>query len=302
MKYYCGWDGGGSKTEVLCADESGREIARRSFGSLNLNGASEEAVAETIADALEFMRSVGSLRNCCGLAIGAAGVSNARVGVFLEERLREAGYTGKLSIVGDHVIALEGAVDGSGAVLIAGTGSICLGKDEHGNQARAGGYGYLIDDGGSGYAIGRDILAAVVRAQDGRGCETCLTGLVMEQLNVQDVREMTAWLYSAQTGKKEIAALAPLLRIALDRDDEAAKAIASEAAKNLAELAIAVWRRLNLCKGELALTGSILEHFPEIRAETSRICRKFCPEMEEIRPRGSACAGAVKLAMKQGCG
>lgn len=298
MKYYCGWDGGGSKTEVLCVDESGKEIARRSFGSLNLNGADEVRVEKTIADAVAFMRSNGEIENCQGLVIGAAGVSNARVSAFIEEKLCIFGYRGKLSIVGDHVIALEGAVSGQGAVLIAGTGSICFGKDACGNSARAGGFGYLIDDGGSGYAIGRDILTAVVCAQDGRGDKTCLTELVMEALKVADVREMTAWLYGPHTGKREIAALAPLLKCALDQEDTVGRKIAAEAARKLAEMAIAVWRRLELRDGELALTGSILDHFPMIREETGRLCREFCPEMIVIRPWGNACEGAVKLAMK----
>lgn len=298
MGYYCGWDGGGSKTEVLCVDEQGREIARRTFGSLNLNGAPEERVAKTIADAMEFMGSVGKLDNCLGLTVGAAGVSNVRVKAFICETMRRMGYGGRLSIVGDHEIALEGAISGPGAVLIAGTGSICCGRGEGGRQARAGGYGYLIDDGGSGYAIGRDILAAVVRAWDGRGEPTCLSEMVFERLNVQDVRGMTTWLYSMDNGKKEVAALAPLLNRALEKNDRAAAKIVRSAAEELSGMAMAVWNQLGLRKGELALTGSVLEHFGRIRDEVGRICREYCDEMDVIHPRGSACEGAVRLAMK----
>lgn len=297
MGFYCGWDGGGSKTEVLCVDESGKEIARGSFGSLNINGAPEERVAQTIADAVCLMRTAGNLEDCLGLAIGAAGVSNAHVSAFIERNVRENGYAGKLRIVGDHESALEGAVSGPGAVLIAGTGSICFGRDDCGRLVRAGGFGHIIDDGGSGYAIGRDILAAVARAQDCRGRETQLTELVMKQLDVRNVREMITWLYSAQTGKKEIAALAPLLNRALEKRDEAAQEIAAKAARELAEMAIAVWSQLGLESGELALNGSVLEHFSAIREETVRLCREFSPAMNVIRPRGCACEGAVKMAM-----
>lgn len=298
MGYYCGWDGGGSKTEVLCADASGREIARRRFGPLNVNGAAEAQVAQTIADAVRFMQTVGGLSNCLGLAIGAAGVSNARMSEFIAEQVRSAGYAGKLTIVGDHEIALEGAVHGPGAVLIAGTGSICIGRDGDGNRARAGGFGYLIDDVGSGYAIGREILTAVVRAHDGRGGETSLTGAVLDRLNVRDVSGMLTWLYGPQTGKKEIAALAPLLILALSDGDEAAEEIARSAAEELAGLALAVWRKLGLQRGELALTGSVLEHYECIRDEVARICCEQFSEMNVIKPRGTACEGAVRLAMK----
>ena len=65
-----------------------------------------------------------------------------------------------------------------------------------------GGYGYLIDDGGSGYALGRDILTAVVRAADGRGPATALTQAVFAALGVQSVGEIITWLYAPATGQE----------------------------------------------------------------------------------------------------
>ena len=298
MKYFCGWDGGGSKTEVLCADEEGRQIACRTLGPLNLNGAPEEKVSETIENAVNFMNSAGALDDCPSLVIGAAGVSNARVRTFLTDEIRRCGYSGRLTIVGDHEIALEGLISGPGAVLIAGTGSVCVGRDESGNRARAGGFGHLIDDGGSGYAIGRDILSAVVRAHDGRGCRTVLTDLTLEYLGASDMTDVTTWLYGPQTKKKDVAALAPLLNHALQENDAAAKEIALTAAKELAQMANAVWNTLGLREGQLALTGSIFEHYIVIRSEVRRLCRELCPEMDVISPQRRASEGAVKLAMK----
>ena len=298
MKYFCGWDGGGSKTEVLCADENGTEIARKTFGTLNMNGASADEVAETISNAVSFMKSIAPLDAFQALAIGAAGVSNAPVSAFITEQVRRCGYSGALRIAGDHEIALEGFISGPGAVLISGTGSVCIGKDDRGNQTRAGGFGYLIDDCGSGYAIGRDILAAIVRAHDGRGCPTCLTEMVLGQLGLPDIRGVVTWLYSPSTEKKDIAALAPLLNRALDADDAAAKQIAQIAANELAQLAVAVWKKLGLHQGQLALTGSILEHFNVIHDELCRLIQEFCPEINIIAPQERACDGAVKLATR----
>ena len=298
MVYFCGWDGGGSKTTVLCADENGKELARKTFGPLNINGAPQETVATTIADALAFMKSIANLDQFRTLAIGAAGVSNFRVVDFITDQIRQRGYTNKLLIVGDHEIALESLHSESGAVLIAGTGSICIGKDNQGNRARAGGFGYLIDDCGSGYSIGRDILAAIVRAHDGRGCKTCLTEMTLEHLGAPDIPHLIAWLYNSQTDKKDIAALTPLLSRALEVNDPAAKQIALSAAKELTMLITAVWKKLNLYHGELILTGSILEHFSLIRDEVCRLSHAFCPEIDVIIPQDGACEGALKLAMK----
>lgn len=299
MGYYCGWDGGGSKTEVLCRDAAGRELGRKAFGPLNINGAPRERVAQTIADAVAFMAAMpGGLGGCERLVIGTAGVSNTQVFSFLSDRVRGEGYAGALQIVGDQDIALAGAIDGPGAVLIAGTGAICCGMDAKGNRTRVGGFGHLIDDGGSGYAIGRDILAAVVRAQDGRGPKTAMTDAVLAQLGASDVRGVITWLYGSGTGKKEVAALAPILLDALAQGDPAAEEIAARAAQELSALAIAAWKNLGLEEGELALTGSVLTHYAAIRERVRAICGEAIPQMRVISPRGSASEGAVKLAMQ----
>lgn len=300
MSYYCGWDGGGSKTEVLCCDEYGREIGRKAFGPLNINGAPRERVAQTIADAAAYMASMpGGLAGCRKLVIGTAGVSNVEIFSFLSDHVRDEGYPGELLIVGDQDIALAGAIDGAGAVLIAGTGAICCGMDAQGNRTRVGGFGHLIDDGGSGYAIGRDILMAVVRAHDGRGPKTVLTDAVFKQLGAKEVRDVITWLYGAGTGKKEVAALAPRLLEALEQEDEAAKGIVMRAAEELSALAIAAWENLGLDAGELALTGSVLTHYTAIREQVRANCEERFPDMRVISPRGSASEGAVKLAMQK---
>lgn len=299
MSYYCGWDGGGSKTEVLCRDDAGRELGRRAFGPLNINGAPRERVAQTIADSVAYMDSMpGGLGACEKLVIGAAGGSNTDVFSFLSDHVRAEGYQGELLIVGDQDIALAGAVEGAGAVLIAGTGAICCGMDAQGNRTRVGGFGHLIDDGGSGYAIGRDILSAVVRASDGRGPKTVMTEAVFSRLGVNEVRGIITWLYGSATGKKEVAALAPILLDALAQDDTAAKEIVLRAAEELSALAIVAWRNLALDAGELALTGSVLTHYAAIRDQVRANCEAAFPLMRVISPRGSASEGAVKLAMQ----
>ena len=215
--YYCGWDGGGTKTEVYAVDENGQTLADRCFGPLNPNGASQEKIMDTAREAIHFMASLpGGLEDCGGLVIGIAGVSNRHAAEIIENEVRTGGYHGPVRLLGDQEIALAGAIDGPGAVLIAGTGAICFGRDEAGKGFRVGGYGYLIDDGGSGYAIGRDILSSVVRCVDGRLPESCLPPLVFDFLKVKDVQGIITWLYAPATGKKEVASLAPLLLKAME--------------------------------------------------------------------------------------
>ena len=282
-RYYCGWDGGGTKTEVLCVSESGLTIGNECFGPMNINGAGKERVGQ-------------SIRDC--LAIGTAGVSNKEVSGFLTEVIRSCGYYGPLILKGDQDIALAGAVEGAGAVLVAGTGSVCCGKNADGYSVRSGGCGYLIDDEGGGYAIGRDILATVVRAMDNRLPPTVLTELLKEEMGFENNRDIVTWLYAPTTGKKEVAALSPLMTKAMAMGDEAATNIALKAARELVELVKGVWRTLQLTDGELAYVGSILLKCDLINREVTRLCEESCPGLKVIKAHGTPAQGAVKLAMK----
>ena len=294
--YCCGWDGGGTKTEV-CVLNDKNEAESKSFGPVNVNGASLETVENTVRDAVNYMRGQpGGLEACAMLAIGMAGVSNRDAAQLVEQEVRRAGYGGPLRLKGDQEIALAGAIQGHGAVLIAGTGAICYGRTPEGNSFRVGGWGYLIDDGGSGYAIGRDILTAAVRAEDGRGEDTCLKQMAFDVLRVQDIRGVITWLYAPGTGKKEVASLAPLLLPALEAGDEAAFAIARKAAEDLAELAITGWRKTGMEDGEIAMTGSILNRYAPIRNLTEERIHAALPKVRIISPRYSPAQGAAMMA------
>ena len=192
---------------------------------------------------------------------------------------------------------MNGAINGAGAVLIAGTGSVCCGRDQYGHSFRTGGYGYLIDDVGSGYAIGRDILTAVVRANDGRYPETVLSKAVFEKLNANNIRDIITWLYAPSTGKREIAEIAPLLVSAFDADDTVAIRIADQAANDLSELVFALWRKANLTGGELAMTGGILNHYSFIASKVTDRIQKQLPAVCIHEPFHSPAYGAAMLAL-----
>ena len=235
---------------------------------------------------------------CSVICIGAAGISNPLVSGRLTSGLRDAGFGGKLVLVGDHETALCGAHEGlTGMILIAGTGSIAYGRNSSAHIHRAGGFGHLIDDEGSGYSIGRDLLSAVVKADDGRLSPTLITKLVYEQLKLSSVGEIVGFVYYKSRGKKDIAAIAPLLSDACDAGDAAALAIAEKQAAALAETASAVVEKLGMEGGELALLGSVLQRNRQIRSmfETAMI-EKF-PMLRCIDPKNDAAYGAVLLAL-----
>ncbi|REK71769.1 N-acetylglucosamine kinase [Paenibacillus paeoniae] len=302
MRYVAGLDGGGTKTAVAIADESGSIVHEFAVGALNYNGQDEASVRAALAEiCAEIGRALpGGLADCSVICLGAAGISNPVVSGLMTSGLREGGYPGELVLVGDHETALCGAHDGLyGAVLIAGTGSIAYGRSPSGDTHRAGGFGHLIDDEGSGYSIGRDLLTAVVRASDGRAESSIITELVYNRLGISSVREIVGFVYDKNRNKKEIAAIAPLLSEACESGDRTALRIAQKNADDLAETASAVIERLALHDGELALLGSVLTRNRPIRGMLVETMGRLQPKLSCIEPKRDASYGAVLLALEK---
>ena len=177
--FIAGIDGGGTHTRIELRDMDNTLIRRGEFGPFNINSIGENAFRCLLQDVFAWC---GGMEHCARLCVGAAGISNPKVGQILTEELAVASFAGKWKLCGDQEIALRGAMDGEGLVVIAGTGSICFGKNAAGQTARSGGFGHLIDDGGSGYAIGRDVLSAAVRSMDGRVAGSGILQEVCDQL------------------------------------------------------------------------------------------------------------------------
>lgn len=297
MPYYVGVDGGGTKTAVELCSCDGTARSRAVFGPLNCNS-DRAAAAKALADTLAWLDSQPEgLAGCRALCVGSAGISNPDAYALIQNSIRDGGYTGALQIVGDQVTALAGALGQPiGTVLIAGTGSICYARTAAGQEARTGGWGHLIDDEGSAYALGRDILRSVVRAADGRAPATVLTELVAQRLGEPGVQAVIRFTYAPTTTKKEIASLAPLLDAALQQGDAAANAIICHAADELTAMAAAAMVPLGLQTGAMALQGSVLQKNDALRtALISRLQARF-PKLQFPAPVGDAADGAAVMA------
>lgn len=291
MRFAAGVDGGGTRTTVECRTMEGSALCREVFGPFNLNSVGEERFTALLEEIAAFLRKTGE---CAALCIGAAGVSNPRVRE-LTARVMDGVCPWRLA--GDHEIALHGAHSGGpGLALIAGTGSICCGKNERGELVRTGGWGHLIDDGGSGYALGRDLLSAVVRQWDGRGEETDLTRLLLARLDIETPQELVAYVYGGD--KSRVASLAPLVGQAAAQGDRTALDIYARNGAELGELVLAAAKRLGMETGEVALLGGLLTGDGRLREALTAWLAERAPGLRCIEPRQDAAAGAAMLALE----
>jgi len=260
MQYVIGIDAGGTKTVGLLADETGKVLAEVSGANLQTHGELEvEKVFDDIMEALRQGRTISAV------GLGIAGVDRPHDEAVIRGILRRLGHRETARVVNDAAIALvAGAPEGSGIVILAGTGSIAYGIDRAGKTARSGGYGFLLADEGSGYWLGHQALRCTVRAADGRGPATRLAPLVYEAMEVTSVGELVPRVYEKGLPKHRIAALAPLVQRARDEGDEVAAALIEGGARELALAARAVARQLDFGGGPfpVVLAGGAFKACP----------------------------------------
>ena len=145
---------------------------------------------------------------------------------------------------------LASAADGTlstgapGIVTVAGTGSICYGRNAAGKQARAGGWGHVFGDEGGAFDLARQALRAALRFEEGWGPPTALHRMLLAKTSAGTANDLLHSLYSTDYSKPGIAALARLVDEAAVNGDAVAGELLSAAANQLATLTAAVRSQL----------------------------------------------------------
>lgn len=300
MPLYLGVDGGQSSTKALIGDDTGRILGVGAAGPCNHVGAAEgrEKLARAAGE------SVAMACNQAGLAAQDVQFEAACFGMsggpedkraILSEILR----TKQLIVTHDALIALAGSTGGEpGVVTIAGTGSIAFGRNAAGETARAGGWGFLFGDEGSGFDVARQALRAVLRFEEGWGPPTALLGALLEATGAANANELLHTLYTQVWPRPRVAALAKLVDAVASAGDPVARDILANAAQQLATLAVSVARRL-FPSGETVLVCYIGGVFG------SRVLLERYREIVELTdgtrcapPRYSPAAGALLEAYR----
>ncbi len=276
LALFGGIDGGGSKTLAVVVDAEGRERGRGTAASSNYAAVGlQRAVREIhVATRAALDQADGALPLRAAW-IGLSGVDRPGDRDALLPHLHDLAATVRLTNDADLVLtALPGAC---GVAVIAGTGSIALGRDPSGTTVRAGGWGHVIGDEGSGYELGRAALQAAARSADGRGPRTALLGAIMERYRLADPSEVIDRVYHRWT-KAEIARIASTV-FSLCEGDPVARSLVDEAASELALGVVTVAERLSFPNGvlPLALGGGLLLGEGALRESVVRRVRRRHP-------------------------
>ncbi len=303
MKHYIGVDGGGSKTDALVIDESGQPLGRGLAGPGNHLRVGIETATRNIERAVNIaMVEAGiAIRNVEYAYCGIAGADHPAHRQRVIDSLRIFFPRGNFIVDNDARIALTGAVGfGSGVVIIAGTGSVAFGRNESGEEARAGGWGPTIGDEGSGYAIARDGLSAIVRAHDGRGKKTKMTELLCYDYDMCSPEDLPRFVYATTTHADDIARYGKLVIEAARQGDAVAREILLRAGSELAECVLAVARRLRLTASEfpVAYVGGAFHAAELLLGPMREALHREAPHVELITPKQTPVQGAAMMAIR----
>ena len=239
MVYLLAVDGGATKTAVSLRNENGSYLYESVTKGTNYHVIGADEFKKRLVEVLEELK--GRSLDVAVFALAGIDTEEDQRIVFglVVEVLSSLGIkVGKLFVENDGYSTLVGLTGKNpGALVISGTGSIAFAQGEDGSVIRCGGWGHRTGDEGSGYYIGREIVRAVVRMNDGRGPDTVLQDLVYQQLGIRTIDELMQWLYGHSYSPEDLAGLSVLIGKAVELGDLVAERILEETVKEIGILA-----------------------------------------------------------------
>ncbi len=297
-----GVDGGGSQTTAWLANLEGRILGiGRSTASNYQSVGGPEAQNALLAAIQQSFRDAGiPFKKVDSLCMGLAGFGRDFERRMIKEWAEKVSLACKVMVVNDADLILWAATpQGWGMGLVCGTGSIAVGRTQGGETARAGGWGYLIGDEGSGYAIGIAALRAAVQAADHRIPGTRLVHGVLSALGLEQVEELVPYLYQGNPTRETIARLSGVVFTMAQKGDQQARSILDIAAFELSKAALAVGSRLGWKSSvPCAIGGGIFCHHPDFVERVLDHIRGGGLTLDPVQLAENPVAGAVRLAIQ----
>ncbi|WP_290628382.1 BadF/BadG/BcrA/BcrD ATPase family protein [Lactobacillus sp.] len=262
MKYMIGIDAGGTHSTAIAYDENGKELGRAESGPGQINNDYELGLKNIAAAVNELRDKIDG--DCMKVLAGIAGLSV--VGNAPEVAATISSMVGNIPTraITDSLLALYNGLEGAdGALVIAGTGSVVNGRQD-GSLITVGGYGSLLGDEGSGYAITKAALQAALLKWDRRE-ESSLVDLFVKIWNLDSMNDAAAKFYTMTS--PEVASNAVEIAKLADSGNEEARNIIQQQAHFLARDIIMCLDRYEDPKPmRVALTGSVLSNNAMMRS------------------------------------
>ena len=295
-----GLDVGGSTTELLAhASEFSDTVHLTGPGANPMHStvsSAAAALAGVVEDALGQFPS-GTLASLCAGIAGAGRLDDQDELTRLLRHHLEVDPSCPIRVVHDAEIALEAAFhDGSGIVVIVGTGSVVFARSRDGHTDRTGGWGYLLGDEGSGFALGQQGLRAVADAID-NGPDTVLRSWLAERHSLSSRDRLIHRVYQDDWPLQNAA---PLVIEAAHAGDDVATRIVEDQTRQLADQVEWLVDRVDRCdhvEPRIALTGGLVQEAHYAQMLQSALRRRL-PEWTVVTAQRDPVHGALHLAQR----
>ncbi|MBN1154820.1 hypothetical protein JXB12_07855 [candidate division KSB1 bacterium] len=301
-KYVIGVDGGGTKTEAVLVDSTGKVISRVRGGSSNYQALGPVKLKEVLISIINelYQNAMVPVANLQKIYLGLAGAGRLSDQQEIKAIFADTEFKNLITVNSDAIIALAGAFNNQpGIILIAGTGAICFGKNSQGEIVRSGGWGYLLGDEGGGYYIGKRAIIAALKDFDGRGEATQLRNIIEKKFQLDSIDLIIPLIYKNMIDRVAIADLAPIVFEQAKGNDNISKQIIKDVGIELGCLAKAVAKRLDFSdeKIKIALIGSIFKQRDMLVNEISKELFEVSWDIQIMDPNFDPAIGAAILAL-----
>ncbi|GKX65250.1 N-acetylglucosamine kinase [Inconstantimicrobium mannanitabidum] len=295
MKYVIGVDGGGTKTEVIAYNSAGEQIACGYGGFANIIEDRQQGL-DNIGMAISQCMENLNRSDCVHIYAGISGMEVGNNKEIIENYLTGR-FNTSITVINDADLAFYALLKGEdGIITISGTGSVSFGfhKDKY---FRAGGWGKILGDEGSGYDIALNGLKKVVSEIDDGLESSDLSKEILSYINVSNIYDMVEFV--SNSNKTDIAAITPVIVKAAERNDENAVNILKVASKELANITVKVYKMLGFqSQVNICILGSILTKVSIIKENYIRYLSKEIKDFNIINECISSAKGSYYLAIK----
>ncbi len=246
-RYVLGIDGGATKTLAAVLDLDRRALHIGHAGPSNEDAVGPRLAVKAVLDAADQALAAAGIAQAdlAGAVLAIAGTDTDSVARNLKAARPEDWI-----VVGDVVGAWATATGAEpGVGVISGTGSNVFGvggTDTDTKTWRAGGWGHLLGDEGSGYWVGSQSIVAALHDRDGSGPETALSDAALAFFGSPSLEALAASVYTTPLTKGEVAAFAVETSRLAQQEDDVARELYARGAGLLAKQVLAVIARTGL--------------------------------------------------------
>lgn len=291
QNFTLGIEGGGTRTTWVLLDSAGHELRRGEVGPGNVLLLNDAALTKLVASLLE---QVGRTQAVSAIGATFAGVQRPKEKARVSKALAKRWPKAKLVIAEDTrsaLVAAHGAEDG--IVVIAGTGSNIVAQ-QNGKISKAGGWGHLFSDHGSGYDLARRGLEAVYTYYDATQEVTPLGQSLLRVAAQNTLEDLVGWTLQ-RSSKTEVAALAPLVFDAAEKGDKLAKMVLREGAQAIALRVFCLAKRLGWPQPKVGLFGGLVVKSPAYAKMISDVVQQALPGSKVVVVKADGAVAAAAL-------